>query len=190
MSRDYKPRSKSSSGGGRGGSMFAGILIGFILGIGTALGVAWYINKMPSPFLSHEQVAQKPAPLPAPQAATAPPEGKPKFDFYNILPGKESGPAKVAPAATAPAAPSPTTPASESYYLQAGAFQKKDEADNMKAKLAMIGLESEIQAGPGASKYRVRIGPYQNEEDLKKAQDELQQNGIASSVVKIKELGQ
>jgi cell division protein FtsN len=167
--------------------MFAGIFIGFILGIGTALGVAWYINKMPSPFLSHDQAAQKPAALPAPQAATAP-DVKPKFDFYSILPGKESSPAKVAPPAATPSAPA--TPISESYYLQAGAFQKKDEADNMKAKLAMIGLESEIQAGPGASKYRVRIGPYQNEQDMKKAQDELQQNGIASSVVKIKESGQ
>lgn len=168
--------------------MFAGIFIGFILGIGTALGVAWYINKMPSPFLNHEQATQKPAALPAPQTATAPADVKPKFDFYNILPGKESGPTKAAPPAAKTAVPAATV--SESYYLQAGAFQKKDEADNMKAKLAMVGLESEIQAGPGASKYRVRIGPYQNAQDLKKAQDELQQNGIASSVVKIKESGQ
>lgn len=185
MSRDYK--SKSSSGGKRGGSMFAGILIGFILGIGTSLGVAWYINKMPSPFVSHEQASQNPAPIPTPQTSAAPSDIKPKFDFYKILPGQESSAPRASAAASVPA---PSAPVMESYYLQAGAFQKKDEADNMKAKLAMVGLESEIQTGQGEAKYRVRIGPYQNAQDLKKAQDELQQNGIASSVVKVKESGQ
>ena len=186
MSRDYK--SKSNAGPKRGGSMFAGILIGFILGIGTALGLAWYINKQPSPFLSHERTAQTPAPLAAPQTPATPPDVKPKFDFYKILPGKQSDNAP-APAA-APAAPVASTPSIENYYLQAGAFQNKGEADNMKAKLAMVGLESDIQPGTGASKYRVRIGPYQSLQDLKKVQNELNQNGIASSVVKVKESGQ
>ncbi len=189
MSRDYKP--KSNSGPKRGGSMFAGILIGFILGLAVALGIAWYINKMPSPFVSHEQPDEKQsAAPPAPQAATTPPDDKkPRFDFYKILPGQENPAARSA--ASEPATAAPATPTTESYYLQAGSFQKKEDADNMKAKLAMIGLESEIQTGAGnESKYRVRIGPYQSEDDLKKIRDELQQNGIASSTVKIKETGQ
>ena len=189
MSRDYKP--KPNSGPKRGGSMFAGILIGFILGLAVALGIAWYINKMPSPFVSHEQPDEKqPAAPPAPQAATTPPDDKkPRFDFYKILPGQENPVTQRAASEPAPAAPS--SPTTESYYLQAGSFQKKEDADNMKAKLAMIGLESEIQTGAGGeSKYRVRIGPYPSENDLGKIRDELQQNGIASTTVKIKATGQ
>ena len=187
MSRDYKP--KSNGRPARGGSMFAGILIGLILGIGISLGVAWYINKMPSPFVNrNEQTENQPAKIPPPKPDSAQSDNKPKFDFYKILPGQENpAPQNAAPAE--PAAPAaPAAPAVESYYLQAGAFQKREDADNMKAKLAMLGLESEIQTGSGAdSKYRVRIGTYQNQDDLGKAQEELKQNGIAASVVKIKE---
>lgn len=174
--------------------MFAGILIGLILGITIALGVAWYINKMPSPFVIHgQQAATKPAPIPPPQVETLDTGSKPKFDFYKILPGQE--PSTVNPGKAEPSTPAspaaPSAPAVESYYLQAGAFQKKEDADNMKAKLAMLGLESDIQIGSGEeSKYRVRIGPYQNQDDLKKTKDDLKQNGITSSVVKIKETSQ
>ncbi|HQT26052.1 MAG TPA: SPOR domain-containing protein [Burkholderiales bacterium] len=187
MSRDYKsnPNAKPA----RGGSMFAGILIGLILGIGISLGVAWYINKLPSPFVIHGQQAEaKPGNIPPPDVNSGD-ATKPKFDFYKILPGQEPASAnKPAPPETASNPPS--TPAVESYYLQAGAFQKKDDADNMKAKLAMIGLESEIQGGGAESKYRVRIGPYQSQEEMNKTKDELRQNGIAVSIVKVKETNQ
>lgn len=187
MSRDYK--AKAGARPARGGSMFAGILIGLILGIGISLGIAWYINKMPSPFVDHGQQAEiQPAKIPPPQLQPAQPEEKPKFDFYKILPGQVNATPGTQQSSMPAAQPVPSV---ESYYLQAGAFQKREEADNMKAKLAMLGLESDIQAGGGAaSKYRVRVGPYQSEDDMKKIMDELQQNGIAASVVKIKETSQ
>ncbi len=186
MSRDYK--SKSGSKPPRGGSMFAGILIGLILGIGISLGVAWYINKLPSPFVVHGQQAEtQPGNIPPPDVGSND-ATKPKFDFYKILPGQE--PAAANKPAPAEAAASPSAPAVESYYLQAGAFQNKEDADNMKAKLAMIGLESGIQGGGAESKYRVRIGPYQNQEDMNKIRDELKQNGIAASIVRVKETSQ
>ena len=167
--------------------MFAGILIGLILGIGISLGVAWYINKMPSPFVNRNEQSETPAKIPPPKPDAAQADNKPKFDFYKILPGQENpAPRGAEPAISAPAA---AATAVESYYLQAGAFGKKEDADNMKAKLAMLGLESEIQGGAD-SKYRVRIGPYQNQGDLGKAQEELKQNDIAASVVKVKETGQ
>ncbi len=176
--------------------MFAGILIGLILGLGIALGVAWYINKMPSPFVDRQ--ADSKTPVETPQAAQATDEKKvekPRFDFYKILPGQDvpvtNDKTPQSSPSAAPISAASTEPASESYYLQAGAFQKKDDADNMKAKLAMLGLESDIHAGPGnESKYRVRIGPYPNQDDLKKTQDTLQQNGITANIVKIKETSQ
>src|SRR5688500_12059390 len=93
MTKDYK-RNERKAGGRRGGhTLLAGILIGLILGLGIALAVAWYINKVPSPFLS-----RTPAPQGDKQAQSAsrsedktsrPAESKPRFDFYKILPGVE-----------------------------------------------------------------------------------------------------
>ena len=69
-------------------------VLALVLGLGLALGVAWYINKMPSPFLSR---SVSPSGESAKPRSTAPkrdepvakaPDGKPRFDFYKILPGQ------------------------------------------------------------------------------------------------------
>src|SRR5688500_18110134 len=147
MSKDYKAndrgRGGSARGGGRGNgsSLLAGILIGLVLGLGIALAVAWYINKMPSPF------ASRPAPAPKVEAPKAQPpqtarvddkaakaEEKPRFDFYKILPGEEAEKqGKDAQKASTPAG-------KEAFFLQAGAFQNPRDADDMKARLALLGI--------------------------------------------------
>src|SRR5574342_206606 len=94
MSKDYKrPEPKSR---GSGSSLLIGILIGLVMGLGIALGVAWYINKMPSPFLARppatkSEPAKNAAPAPAKEAekSAKAADGKPRFDFYKILPGTE-----------------------------------------------------------------------------------------------------
>lgn len=82
MSRDYKPqrhasRDRESSGGGA----FKGILYGLVLGLAIAAAVAWWFNRMPSPFIDKTVTSSnsadstaptKPAAAPAAGAATAP----------------------------------------------------------------------------------------------------------------------
>src|SRR5688572_10298901 len=92
MSKDYKRPDPPARGGGS--SLLIGILIGLVLGLVIALGVAWYINKMPSPFLDRPPTKSEPAkgapPAPKAQEKTAKAtEAKPRFDFYKILPGTE-----------------------------------------------------------------------------------------------------
>jgi cell division protein FtsN len=95
-----------------------------------------------------------------------------------------------APPASAGAAPAGdgAEPAAERslYVLQAGAFRLADDADNMKAKLALIGLEARVQPAEvnGQRIFRVRIGPYVNLDDLNRARARLEENGIESSVVR------
>lgn len=195
MSRDYKARPSNPPAPKRGGSLLTGIFIGLVLGIGTASVVAWYIAKSPSPFVNrdkpgdNEKMARsEAAPQPASSAEAGKSSGKPRFDFYKILPGSEEPVA--AGDVNKPAQP---TSKDVSYYLQAGSFQKKEEADNMKAKLAMLGVEAAIEPSNVPDKgmlYRVRIGPYSAINDLKKIGDNLQQNGIASTVVKTHEAAQ
>ncbi|NNM83041.1 MAG: SPOR domain-containing protein [Burkholderiales bacterium] len=183
--------------------MFAGILIGLILGVGVSIGAAWYINKLPSPFVNTNSTRPATPDLPPAQVAAVPqpPENhdsdKPKFDFYKILPDQQApavAKAQAAPqqAPVKPAEAEVKTPAvvakapapePRSFFVQAGSFHSRDDADNMKAKLAMLGLESSIDSGADST-YRVRIGPFNNQGDIDKAQQNLRQNGIPSSVVK------
>ena len=195
MSKDYKASERRPRTRRSGSSLLAGILIGLILGLALALGVAWYINKMPSPFATGKLPAKNDTKTAAP--AIARPEdkaadAKPRFDFYKILPGSEE-PAPVpapAPAKTPKDAPGSTVVAREAFYLQAGAFQNAPDADNLKARLALLGVEASIETSAIPDKglmHRVRIGPYTSVEELNRTRDTLKQNGLATTLVKVRE---
>jgi cell division protein FtsN len=190
MSKDYKRPEPPARGGGS--SLLIGILIGLVLGLVIALGVAWYINKMPSPFLdrpakSEPAKAAPPAPNAQDKTARAP-ESKPRFDFYKILPGNEE-PATDQQVRDAQKKKS-TPGARETFFLQAGAFQNAPDADNLKARLALIGVEATIQTTTLPDKgvwHRVRVGPYTNVEALNRTRDNLRQNGVETALIKVRE---
>ena len=198
MSRDYKTNSSRSSSGNTGSAFLLGLLVGLILGLTTALVVAWYVNKIPSPFVSREKPPsslpgaeskiEQPAPQIAPKQeekqAKATTKEKPRFDFYKILPGVEE-PVTEKELRQAAKQPGPTK---DVYFLQAGAFQNISEADNLKAKLALIGVEAKIQSATLADKgvwHRVRVGPYTNVDELNQMRTTLKQNGIDASLIKV-----
>jgi cell division protein FtsN len=191
MSKDYKASDKRRSGGRRNGSsLLAGILIGLVMGLGIALGVAWYINKMPNPFSSRAPTkSETPGPPLPPQAAgvedkVAKPEDKPRFDFYKILPGEDTEKqAKDAKKGSTPAG-------REAFFLQAGAFQNAPDAENLKARLALLGIEASIETSAVPDKgvwHRVRIGPYTSVEELNQTRDTLKQNGVQTTLIKQRE---
>lgn len=198
MSRDYKTDSNKSSSSNSASSFFLGLFIGLLLGLGIALGVAWYINKLPSPFVSREKPpanlpgsetkAEPPAPQVAPKQeekqTKATPKDKPRFDFYKILPGVEE---PVTEKELKQAAKQPSL-SKDVYFLQAGAFQNLPDADNLKAKLALLGVEANIQSAALADKgvwHRVRVGPYINVDELNRMRATLKQNGIDTSLIKV-----
>ncbi|MDH4285088.1 MAG: SPOR domain-containing protein, partial [Gallionellaceae bacterium] len=77
--------------------------------------------------------------------------------------------------------------AKESYLVQAGAFSAAEDADKLKAKLAMLGLEATIQTATVPEKgvmHRVRLGPYKNADEMNKALAMLKQNGIAATPIR------
>jgi cell division protein FtsN len=190
MSRDYKPASKGSSSKKSGSPMLVGIVIGLFLGLGIALAVAIFIKGSPSPFVERkpqQAVGDNAPPAPSP-AEEKRPEGKskeekPRFDFYTILPGTEE------PVSEKDIKQQGSESAAKSqYYLQAGAFQKEADADNLKAKLALMGVEASIQTATVPDKgvwHRVRVGPYNNVDDLNRVRGTLSQNGISTSLVKV-----
>ena len=195
MSRDYKSSAQRGGRRGNGSSLLAGILIGLVMGLGIALGVAWYINRTPGPFASSPR---PPAPLPKIEGSRAPPaqtarvdekamkseDAKPRFDFYKILPGEETEkPSKDTQKASTPAG-------KEAFFLQAGAFQNAPDADNLKARLALLGIEASIETSIVPDKglwHRVRIGPYTSVEELNRTRETLKQNGVQTTLVKVRE---
>lgn len=194
MSRDYKVQDRKSGGRRGGGSFLIGLLVGLVLGLAIALGVAWYINKMPNPFTGRpvpqaksEEKAPKAAPAAKGDEKAAKADEKPRFDFYTILPGTAE---KEAPGQPKDAAKGSTAAPKEAFYLQAGAFQSAPDADNLKARLALLGVEAGIQTTTLPDKgvlHRVRVGPYTNVEDLSRTRDMLKRNGIETTLIRLRD---
>lgn len=160
-----------------------------------------------------QPAAQAIQPIPLPGKPGDKVEEKNRFEFYKILPGegspdagkakdvKPSDPAKPAdtpkPVVTTGEKPGEKTadksgqttakPAGEAIYLQVGSFHNPAEADNLKARLALMGMEAGIQSVNIADKgtvHRVRLGPFAKSEDAAAARVQLGQQGISGNIVK------
>lgn len=122
---------------------------------------------------------------PPPPAPTA--NNKPKFDFYTILPELEVAIPEQELINTKDT--STTNKTTQQYILQAGSFKKFEEADKLKARLALEGIEAGIQKvkiNDTDTWHRVRIGPLNNISALNQTRRRLRSLGIASIVVKNK----
>ena len=155
-------------------------------------------------------------PEPLPGKPGDKPVEKPRFDFYNVLPkGSDALPAPTKPEETTevvkppPAKPEKADgkpggdaerakaeaalldkpPVPETFFLQAGSFEDPSEADNLKARLALMGVEASVQKVELPEKgtvHRVRVGPYLGQEEMTKARQQLTSNGINAAIIKIK----
>ena len=113
-----------------------------------------------------------------------------RFTFYDILTDTAQPTVKpeVKSSQEAPGdAANPSIPATEKIFLQVGAFQTEQEADNTKAKLSLIGLDASVQSASIPGKgilHRVRVGPFNNQDELIRARGELAKNGFNAEPVK------
>ncbi len=72
------------------------------------------------------------------------------------------------------------------YILQAGAFGGSGDAETVKAKIAMLGLNARVEAAEigGKTVYRVRMGPYGSASELADAKAKLANGGLPAMAVK------
>src|SRR2546430_5327446 len=78
-----------------------------------------------------------------------------------------------------------------SYFLQAGSFQNPDDAEKLKARLALMGMEATVEPANLAEKgvwYRVRLGPYTRVDEINRVRQQLTQNGVDASLVRVTEV--
>jgi cell division protein FtsN len=197
MSRSttHKPRKREA------GNFLAGMGVGVLVGLAVSLGIAFYLNRTPIPFMTAKPkqaekngaAAKPPAIAGLPQSAAPTPISsveKPKFDFYRILPGSEEPVTEKEIRERLRAKGGQQDSARDVYFIQAGSFQNPAEADNQKARLAILGFESSVEPANLPDKgtwYRVRMGPYARLEDINKVRQALAQNGIDASLIKVKD---
>ena len=181
--KDYKARTVRSKS--RGNTLL-GIFIGLALGLIIAVGIALYVSKIPSPFEETAKALPKPAEGKSnPATPPAQPEEK-RFDFYRILPGQEV-PVSEKELKDQGKTTAKSSERKEPYLIQAGAFQSPTDADALKAKLALLGLESSVEPVHIEDKgtlYRVRLGPYTDLEEINQVRQALAHNGINAALVK------
>jgi len=195
MSRDYKKPAPRTSKAKNGKPMLTGILVGLFVGLAIALAVAIFVNSIPSPFVDKNKSADKPVHESKPpvkdtgnaeDAKDSKITDKPRFDFYTILPGSEEAVTDKQIKQTA----QQTAPGNvkDTYFLQVSSFQKEADADNLKAKLALLGVEATIQTVTLPEKgiwHRVRVGPYTSIDELNRVRATLAQNGMEAALIKI-----
>ena len=169
----------------RGGTLI-GIFVGLVLGLAVAAAIAYVLGKSGLTGASAVQGTQRDIARNGKPEAAAPtslPE-KPRFDFYKILPGTEEP--KVAKAPETQTKPVDRQPV-DRLWLQAGAFATESDAENLKARLALVGWEASVQAAtlPDKSvRYRVRLGPYDNTDELNRIKSDLGKSGFDVAVIK------
>jgi len=204
MSRDYKPSpERTRKPSSKGSPFFSGLLVGFLLGVAASLAVVMYIKGGENPFSPPAAETKKPVAEQIAENAKAAADAdkaaqsqaaadagtkdgdKTRFDFYTILPGSES---KVAAEDINIKDGQPQPVVQYTYYLQVGAFQTGEEADNMKAKLALQGFEALVQTATIPDKgvwHRVRVGPLSSLDQINKTKADLASNGFKADLIKV-----
>ena len=170
-------------------SMAGWVWMLFGLAVGLAVAAAIYVNDR-SPQGPVSATAPPPAakPAPAKPAAATPEPVEERFDFYDMLPSfevvipEEDLEARPDVAATPVNKPGP-------YVLQAGSFSSNEDADRMKARLALLGIVSRIQKVSIDDKtfHRVRVGPVSDLTELNRMRSQLRDARIEVMVIRVAE---
>lgn len=206
---------KARQRGGFAVGLIVGLLIGLALALGVALYVTKvpvpFVNKVPqrtagqdaaeteknknwdpnsplygkNPARAASGAVDASAPVVAGPASAAASAARP------LSPAAARDPAAIlsgaAPAASAPKAALPAGPDSFVYFVQAGAYGKTEDAEQQRARLAMMGLEAKLteREQSGRTVFRVRLGPFEKKDDADAAKAKLGDAGIESALVRV-----
>jgi len=195
--------------GGFGVGMVVGLLVGLVLALGVALYVTKapipFMDKVPqrtaeqdaeeveknkhwdpnSPL--HGKNPTRPAPVVARSDSSSASAAAAQETAASVAPAP-SAPARSASAAavrasapSAAAASASARPGADAfvYFVQIGAYVSTEDAEQQRAKLAMVGLKARIteREQSGRVMYRVRLGPFETREDAERVRDQTTASG-------------
>jgi cell division protein FtsN len=138
-------------------------------------------------------VAAAPAISPASSPASSPAGGPParadaKPAATSADPLGDLARAKTAAPAAAPAiGAAPSTLEPFVYFVQVGAFRSADEAEALRARLSLSGVETRVteREQSGRMVHRVRVGPFERREEAERAKDKLDTTGLETALVRV-----
>ena len=193
---------------GQNGRFVPGLIVGLLIGLAVALGVALYVTKAPVPFIN--KLPQRTAEQDVEEAKrnqnwdpNAPlaskTVNKAASGVVSAAPQASSAPA---PAPVAPPAPEVSTrkaeakPAAASaapvsdafvYFVQVGAFTRADDAEQQRAKLALLGFAAKVteKEQSGRTVFRVRLGPLDTRDEADGLQQKVQAAGVEANLVRV-----
>ncbi len=185
--RDYRkgaPR-RARAGGGAGFSGWTGLFVGLAIGLAAAAGVWQYKSRPPAEPAAAK--AKKPAPMSA-RDEGAEQEQTPAggYTFYDRLKNFEVVIPEKDKEVHRDLRPAPETRPG-TYVLQAGSYRNYADADGVRARLALAGVESKVQkvTVDADTWHRVRIGPIGNLDELNRIRTRLRQADIDALVIRV-----
>ncbi len=189
MTKDYRrPPPTPRRRGARRGTCAFWFLIGGVLGA-FGVGYAWMLHEPATPGATSEEATTRPPkqppqerqfdffsmlpeeevlvpaeepgePIALPPAATTDGDGAaPAASAAEPSPRPAAQPSQTAAATAPPAATTDSAPAGRAYLLQLGSFRSTDDAERLKAQLALKGIQTSIQIvtiDNGQTYHRVR----------------------------------
>lgn len=186
MARDYKPRPKDRYASPQkqkakaGLSMWRWMLITAII-IAFAVFLVYLRSHAKTATATPDPMANAAKPGTAAVKTEPKPEAKPepRFDFYALLPKKEVEVPEYE--IKTRSREERVGKAKETHYImQAGSFKTFKEADELRKKLAALGMESKVQKAKVGkiNWYRVKMGPFTQTGSVNANKARLRQNGI------------
>ena len=175
--------------------LFTGMLTGLAVGVFGC--VLFYLSGNVPPLQPVPQTVQTETTAPSPDAAVnepAPAADNLRLEFYDALPDYEVKvnvtpveiPATVEIAAEAAATGSPDV-GTGLYMLQIGAFERRANADSLRARIEALQLTALVKEEPrtGRVLYLVQSGPYGNRADMIRAENTLKSSNISSTRISL-----
>ena len=168
------------------------LLGGILIGLGTAgfLMVRGYLPEIQQHLPTLDSKSAEPGKSAVIEEEEIAKPKKPRYDFFTVLPEMEV----VVPEqelsrkadTTGVVSDSSITTAQDQYILQAGSFRNATDAEQMKARLALLGSMASVQKVTvnGQTWHRVRIGPFQGARKADEIRRMLSDNKIDTLVMK------
>lgn len=195
MAKDYKntpkPKHKASKAAPGWLWMLAGLSIGLFVALLVYLKDYFLqsdARSTPAPVVDKsrpaERVVEKPASKTDNKTGNTSAQ-KPHFDFYNLLPEMEV----FIPDQELAAERESPSDEKATYFLQVGSFRHFEDADRLRAQLALLSIESQIQRVTINDKqtwHRVRVGPFHSARKMDRVRGRLHEQSINPITIKVK----
>lgn len=182
MAKDFGQRGNNSGRHARGKGELPGWVWGFVgLSVGLAVAAVIYIAK---PIPPTAPATEKTAATIKKPPIVVPPKEPSRFSFYELLPSYEV----VVPRGEADDEKPATIAEPGTYIIQVASYRERKQAEEQKAQLALLGIESRIEQvtiDNNQNWFRVRIGPEKELGKLHAIMTRLSENKIQNVLMKV-----